>query len=185
MGRIISESLSGAYTDSTGLDQASLGMKRFWCRIYYFFPSDVSLHPREKMHWHGVITLIGLILCRCRLGADESWGRGGCLCSAHTQWHTQDTRGCRCRAAFRHHVFPRGLLQNLQTIKKPHQTAFLPFKLHDRSQSAVLKPSWELLGCNGESSLGESPATSNFQVFQLMETREENLGGGVGLLSSG
>lgn len=95
------------------------------------------------------------------------------LLHSHTMEHAGHERLPVLRAGFRHHIFPRGLLQNLQIIKKPHQTAFLPFKLHDRSQSMVLKPSWELLGYSGKSSSGESSATSNFQVFQLIEMQEE------------
>ena len=100
-------------------------------------------------------------------------GAGASTLCSHTMEHAGHERLPVLHAGFRHHVFPRGLLQNLQTIKKPHQTAFLPFKLHDRSQSMVLKPSWELLGYNGKSSLQESPATGNFQAFQTIEMQEE------------
>lgn len=111
------------------------------------------------------MTLIGLMLCRRCLQADE--GTGASTLSSHTTEHMAHQRLSVLCTAFQHKIFPRGLLQDLQTIKKPHQRAFLPFKLHDRSQSMVLKPSWEPLGYYIKSSLGESPATGNFQAFHF------------------
>ena len=86
------DGLSGVYADSMVLDQASLGIKRFWCWVWGCFCSDVSLHPREKIHGLGVINLIGLILCRSHLRADERWGRGWCFHSLLTHNGARRTR---------------------------------------------------------------------------------------------
>jgi len=106
----------------------------------------------------------------------DGQGAGPSALCPDTTEHAGHERLPALRSGFRHYLFPWGLLQNLQTIKKPHQTAFLPFKLHDRSQSTVLKPSWELLGCNGKSSLGESPATGSFSDDR---NAGGNRGGGI------
>lgn len=86
------DGLSGVYSDNMVLDQASLGIKRFQCGVWGLFCSDVSLHPREKIYWLGVITLIGQIFCRCHLQADERWGRSWCFHSLLTHNGARRTR---------------------------------------------------------------------------------------------